>query len=273
MLDLYDKIQDACERIRGEFDKTPKVGIILGTGLGDIVDQLEVEATIEYGDIPHFPTSTATSHRGRLVCGQLAGVPVVAMEGRFHLYEGYPLKQITLPVRVFKELGVELLIVSNACGGLNPYFQAGDIMVIEDHINLLGDSPLCGSNLDEFGPRFPNMVRPYDPDMAARALEIAKEDGTRIHVGVYIGVKGPNLETRAEYRYLRIIGGDVVGMSTVPEVIVARHMGLKTFAISVVTDIGDPDDLAEVTLDEMIEIAGVAEPKLTRIFAQLIEEL
>lgn len=270
MLDLYDKIQDACERIRGEFDKTPKVGIILGTGLGDIVDQLEVEATIEYGDIPHFPTSTATSHRGRLVCGQLAGVPVVAMEGRFHLYEGYHLKQITLPVRVFKELGVELLIVSNACGGLNPYFQAGDIMVIEDHINLLGDNPLIGINDDRLGPRFPDMCEPYDQGWVDQTIQIGRDLGMGVHKGVFVAVAGPNLETRAEYRSLRMIGADVVGMSTVPEVIVAVHCGLKTIGLSVVTDMCLPDALKPANVEEIIATANEAAPKLISLVRGIV---
>ena len=210
MLDLYDKIQDSTKKIQKEFGATPRVGIILGTGLGGLVDEIEIEAAIDYGDIPHFPTSTATSHRGRLVCGSLAGVPVVAMEGRFHMYEGYPLKQITLPVRVFKSLGAETMIVSNACGGLNPYFTAGDIMVIEDQINLMGDNPLIGINDDRLGERFPDMCEPYDQQWINRTIKIAQDQGIRIHKGVFVAVAGPNLETRAEYRFLRTIGADVV---------------------------------------------------------------
>jgi purine-nucleoside phosphorylase len=270
VLDLYDKIQEACERIRREYNTPPKVGIILGTGLGDFVQELEVEATIEYGDIPHFPTSTATSHRGRLVCGQLAGVPVVAMEGRFHLYEGYPLKQITLPVRVFKELGVELLIISNACGGLNPYFEAGDVMVIEDHINLLGDNPLIGINDDRLGPRFPDMCEPYDQQWVNRTIEIGRELGMGLHKGVFVAVAGPNLETRAEYRFLRMIGGDVVGMSTVPETIVAVHCGLKTIGLSVVTDMCLPDALKPANVEEIIATANEAAPKLISIVRGIV---
>ncbi|MEO0468713.1 MAG: purine-nucleoside phosphorylase [Bacteroidota bacterium] len=263
----------AYEYVRKLYDQEPEVGIILGTGLGGLVNEIEIEKKIPYNFIPHFPIATVESHFGALIFGTLRGKKVVAMQGRFHYYEGYSMQQITFPVRIMKMLGIKTLLVSNASGALNLDYQNGDLVIIDDHINLLGDSPLSGPNLDDFGPRFPGMVRPYDPDMAARALEIAKEDGTRIQVGVYVGVKGPNLETRAEYRYLRIIGGDVVGMSTVPEVIVARHMGIRTFAISVVTDIGDPDNLEEVTLADMIEIAGEAEPKLTRIFAKLVEEL
>lgn len=273
MLDLYDKIQEACAFIRGKFPRQPRVAIILGTGLGNIVGDIDVEATIDYGDIPHFPTSTATSHRGRLVCGQMAGVPVVAMEGRFHMYEGYPLKQITLPVRVFKELGVELLIVSNACGGLNPYFQAGDLMVIEDHINLLGDNPLIGVNDDRLGPRFPDMCEPYDQQWIDRTIKIGRDLGMGIHKGVFVAVAGPNLETRAEYRFLRMIGADVVGMSTVPETIVAVHCGLKTIGLSVVTDMCLPDALQPANVEEIIATAGRAAPNLIAVVRGIVDEV
>ena len=272
MLDLYDKIQDACETIRGKYSKTPRVGIILGTGLGGIVEEIDIETSIEYGDIPHFLTSTATSHRGRLVCGQLAGVPVVAMEGRFHFYEGYPLKLITLPVRVFKELGVELLIVSNACGGMNPYFNAGDIMVIEDHINLIGDNPLIGINDDRLGPRFPDMCEPYDQQWIDRTVKIARDQGIGIHKGVFVAVAGPNLETRAEYRFLRMIGADVVGMSTVPETIVAVHCGLKTVGLSVITDMCLADALQPANVEEIIATANEASPKLVSIVRGVVSE-
>jgi len=272
MLDLYDKIQDACEKIRSEHSNTPRVGIILGTGLGGIVEEIEVEATIDYGEIPHFPTSTATSHRGRLVCGQLAGVPVVAMEGRFHMYEGYSLKQITLPVRVFKELGAELMIVSNACGGLNPYFNGGDIMVIEDQINLLGDNPLIGVNDDRLGPRFPDMSQPYDQQWVDRTIKIARDQGFGIHKGVFVAVSGPNLETRAEYRFLRMIGADVVGMSTVPETIVAVHCGLKTVGLSVITDMCLADALKPSNVEEIIATANEASPRLVSIVRGLVSE-
>jgi len=273
MLDLYDKIQDACKKIRGDFSTTPRVGIILGTGLGDLVHEITVDAAIDYGDIPHFPTSTATSHRGRLVCGQLAGVPVVAMEGRFHLYEGYPLKQITLPVRVFKELGAELMIVSNACGGLNPYFHAGDIMVIEDQINLLGDNPLIGINDDRLGPRFPDMCDPYDQQWIDRTIKIARDLGIGIHKGVFVAVAGPNLETRAEYRFLRMIGADVVGMSTVPETIVAVHCGLKTIGLSVITDMCLPDALQPSNVEQIIATANEAAPNLIAIVRGIVSDL
>ena len=272
MLDLYDKIQDACKTIRERFPVQPKVAIILGTGLGDLTEEIDVDVTIEYEDIPHFAKSTATSHRGRLVCGHLAGVPVVAMEGRFHLYEGYPLKLITLPVRVFKELGAELLVVSNACGGLNPYFNSGDLMVIEDHINLLGDNPLIGINDDRLGPRFPDMCEPYDQTWVDRAIKIGRDLDLTIHKGVFVAVAGPNLETRAEYRFLRTIGADVVGMSTVPETIVAVHCGLKTVGLSVITDMCLPDALKPANVEEIIAVAGKAAPNLQAVVKGIVQE-
>ena len=240
--------------------------------MGDLTEEIDVEVTIDYEDIPHFPKSTATSHRGRLVCGHLAGVPVVAMEGRFHLYEGYPLKLITLPVRVFKELGVELLVVSNACGGLNPYFNAGDLMVIEDHINLLGDNPLIGINDDRLGPRFPDMCEPYDQNWVDRTIKLGRDLDLTIHKGVFVAVAGPNLETRAEYRFLRTIGADVVGMSTVPETIVAVHCGLKTVGISVITDMCLPDALKPANVEEIIAVAGRAAPNLQAVVRGIVQE-
>lgn len=272
MLELFDKTSEAVDKIREVWTRTPKVAIILGTGLGDIVEEIKVEAAIDYGDIPHFPTSTATSHRGRLVCGTLAGVPVVAMEGRFHMYEGYPLKQITLPVRVFERLGAELLIVSNACGGLNPYFNAGDIMVIEDQINLMGDNPLIGINDDRLGPRFPDMCEPYDQRWIDQVIAIGRNLGTTIHKGVFVAVAGPNLETRAEYRFLRTIGADVVGMSTVPETIVAVHCGLKTIGLSVITDMCLPDSLQPANVDEIIATANRAAPRLVALVKGIVDQ-
>lgn len=272
MLDLYEKIEEAAQAIQQAFAETPKVAIVLGTGLGGLVEQIDVKATIEYGDIPHFPVSTATSHRGRLVCGHLEGVPVIAMEGRFHMYEGYPLKQITLPIRVFKRLGTELLIVSNACGGLNPYYQSGDIMLIDDQINLMGDNPLIGINDDRLGPRFPDMCEPYDQQWIDRALSIARRDDIQVHRGVFVAVAGPNLETRAEYRFLRTIGADVVGMSTVPETIVAVHCGLKTIGISVITDMCLPDSLKPANVEEIIATANRAAPNLQKIVTGLVSE-
>jgi len=272
MLDLYDKIQEASAKIRAEFDATPRVGIVLGTGLGRLVEDIEVEATIPYSEIPHFPTSTAVGHAGRLVCGRLAGVPVLAMEGRFHLYEGYSLKMITLPVRVFRALGAELLVVSNACGGLNPYYNSGDIMVIDDQINLMSDNPLIGINDDRLGPRFPDMSEPYDQMWIDRTLDVARREGIFPHRGVFVAVVGPNLETRAEYRFLRIIGADVVGMSTVPETIVAVHCGLKVVGLSVVTDMCLPDALQPANVEEIIAVAQQAEPKLRAIVRGVVAE-
>ncbi len=262
MLDLYDKIQAACAKIRSVWTRTPHAGIILGTGLGGLSAEIEIEAEFDYEEIPHFLKSTATGHRGRLVCGRLEGVPVVAMEGRFHLYEGYPLKDITLPVRVFKALGADLMVASNAVGAMNPYYACGDIMVIDDHINLMGDNPLIGINDDRLGPRFPDMCAPYDRRLGDKALELARQANFAAHRGVLVAVAGPNLETRAEYRFLRLIGADVVGMSTVPEVITAVHAGLRTVGLSVITDMCLPDALKPANVPEIIAIANAAEPKL-----------
>ena len=271
MLELYAQIQDACEYINKSWGKQPHAGVILGTGLGPLVEQIDVEATIEYESIPHFPRSTATSHRGRLVCGNLCGLPIMAMEGRFHMYEGYPLKQITLPVRVMKAMGAELLIVSNAAGGMNPYFSDGDIVVIEDHINLMGDNPLIGINDDRLGPRFPDMCEPYDQKLITEALRIARANNIVAHKGVFVAVAGPNLETRAEYRFLRAIGADVVGMSTVPEVIVAVHAGLRTIGFSVITDMCLPDALEPANVDKIIATANAAEPHLRALVMGILE--
>lgn len=265
MLDLHDKIEDAVAEIKKQWDKTPHAGVILGTGLGSLVQEIEVDVAIDYGDIPHFPKSTAVSHAGRLVCGTLAGLPIVAMEGRMHMYEGYPLDMITLPVRVMKALGAELLVVSNACGGMNPNYRCGDIMVIEDHINLMGDNPLIGINDDRLGPRFPDMCEPYQQTLVDRALKIARKEDIVAHKGVFVAVAGPNLETRAEYRFLRTIGADVVGMSTVPEVIVAVHCGLRVVGFSIITDMCLPDALKPANVEEIIGVANEAEPRLTTL--------
>jgi purine-nucleoside phosphorylase len=262
MLELYDQIEEACAHIRQHWPERPFAGVILGTGLGSLVEQIDVRATLDYGEIPHFPRSTATGHAGRLVCGELEGLPVLAMEGRFHLYEGYPLKRITLPVRVFKALGAELMVVSNAVGGLNPGYACGDIVVIDDHINLMGDNPLIGINDDRLGPRFPDLSAPYDRGLGDVALRLARRHDIVAHRGVLVAVAGPNLETRAEYRFLRTIGADTVGMSTVPEVLVAVHAGLRTVGFSVVTDLCLPDALKPANVDEIIAIAHAAEPKL-----------
>ncbi len=245
MLEIHDQIQQAVTAIRQAWDTAPHAGVILGTGLGSLTDQMEVEATLDYEEIPHFPSSTATSHRGRLVCGRLGGVPILAMEGRFHQYEGYSLKQITLPVRVMQALGARLMIVSQAVGGMNPNYALGDLMIIDDQINLMGDNPLVGVNDDRLGPRFPDMSAPYDRELIEVGLGIARKEDFVAHKGVMVAVTGPCLETRAEYRFLRMIGADVVGMSTVPEVIVAVHCGLRTFGVSIVTDMCLPDALEE----------------------------
>src|SRR6202035_4323029 len=231
------------------------------------------EASLAYGDIPHFPVPTVASHAGRLVCGRLAGKAVVAMEGRFHFYEGYSLKQITLPVRVMKALGCEVLIVTNACGGMNPQYAKGDLMVIEDHINLMGDNPLIGKNDERLGPRFPDMCRPYDPELIALTLRIALEEKIVCHKGVYVAVPGPNLETRAEYRFLRGIGADVVGMSTVPEVVVAVHSSLRVLGLSIITDICLPDALEPVVLEDILATAGAAEKKLRVLVRRVVGEM
>lgn len=271
MLDLYDKIQEACAAIKKVWNKTPHAGIILGTGLGPLVQRIDVEATLDYADIPHFLKSTATSHRGRLVCGMLCGLPVMAMEGRFHMYEGYSLKEITLPVRIMKALGAELLVVSNACGGMNPFYKAGDIMLIDDQINLLGDNPLIGINDDRLGPRFPDMSAPYDQELIKAALQVARKNDIVAHQGVFVAVAGPNLETRAEYRFLRMIGADVVGMSTVPEVIVAVHSGMRCVGFSVITDMCLPDALEAADVQKIIAIANDAEPRLTKLVTGVLE--
>ena len=265
MLDLFDKINDSVDFIKQKWDGSPKAGIILGTGLGSLVDQIDVAASIDYSEIPNFPKSTATSHKGRLVCGTLNGLSVMAMEGRLHMYEGYPLKEITLPVRVMKAMGADLLVVSNACGGLNPNYKAGDIMMIEDQINLMGDNPLIGINDDRLGPRFPDMCEPYTLSLIERALSVGRKEDLVVHKGVFVAVAGPNLETRAEYRFLRLIGADVVGMSTVPEVIVAVHSGMRVVGFSVVTDMCLADALEPANVDEIIRIAGEAEPRLTKL--------
>lgn len=267
-----EKIKDAVAYIRNHYKDSPSVGIVLGTGLGGLVDEIKIEKEIPYNFIPHFPVSTVESHFGKLIFGTIGQKKVVAMQGRFHFYEGYSMTQITFPLRVMKMLGIDTLYISNAAGGMNLGYQKGDLMIIDDHINLQPDNPLIGPNDEDFGPRFPDMSQPYDPELIRRAVDIASEENIRAHVGVYVSVTGPNLETRAEYRFLRLIGADVVGMSTVPEVIVANHMGLRTFAISVVTDMCDPDHLEPANVADIIDTATKAEPKLTRILSRLVQE-
>jgi purine-nucleoside phosphorylase len=249
------------------------VGLILGTGLGKLVDEVEIDREIAYDQIPNFPLSTVESHHGQLIFGQLAGQDVVIMQGRFHFYEGYSMQQIAFPVRVMGAMGVKRLLISNAAGGMNPQFRKGDLMVIDDHINLLGTNPLIGRNLDELGVRFPDMSEPYSKRLISLAEEIALEHKIKLQKGVFVAVTGPNLETKAEYRFLRTAGGDAVGMSTVPENITAVHMGMEVFALSVITDECFPDALAAVDLTEIITTANKAQPKLTLIIKKLIEKI
>jgi purine-nucleoside phosphorylase len=262
MLDQYDKVTEAATAIAARWAARPAVGIILGSGLGGVTGAITEPVTIPYDAIPHFAKSTAHGHAGQLVCGLLEGVPVMVMEGRQHAYEGYPLAQITFPVRVLKRLGAGLLVVTNACGGLNPQYRTGDLMVIDDHINLMNDNPLIGINDERLGPRFPDMSAPYTPGLVDLALEVARRENFACHRGVYVAVTGPNLETRAEYRFLRGIGADVVGMSTVPEVLVAVHAGLEVLGISVITDMCLPDALEVATVEKILAVARGAEPKL-----------
>ncbi len=270
MLDQFDKITDAATFIAGRWSHRPRVGIILGSGLGGIGGSLAEKVTIPYDAIPHFARSTAHGHAGQLVCGLLDGVPVMVLEGRMHAYEGYPLAQITFPVRVLQRLGGQLLVVTNACGGLNPQFRTGDLMIIDDHINLMNDNPLVGINDERLGPRFPDMSAPYTPNLIDAALAVARREDFTAHRGVYVAVTGPNLETRAEYRFLRGIGADVVGMSTVPEVIVAVHAGLEVLGISVITDMCLPDALEVATVDKILAVAAAAEPKLRALITAAV---
>ncbi|GEM69534.1 purine nucleoside phosphorylase [Sphingobacterium mizutaii NBRC 14946 = DSM 11724] len=268
---MYQMIEESIQSIRRKIgDFTPEFGIILGTGLGKLVEEIEVEFQMMYSNIPNFPISTVEFHTGKLIFGTLNGRKVVAMQGRLHYYEGYSMQEITFPVRVMKGLGIQKLFVSNASGSLNPDIRKGDIGIIEDHINLLPDNPLRGTNDEDLGPRFPDMSQPYNFKMIEQGMEIASNLGYRTHKVVYVSAPGPNLETRAEYRYMRIIGGDIVGMSTVPEVIVANHMGLPVFAISVITDEGFHPNLRPVSLKEIVEVAAQAEPKMTSILKELI---
>lgn len=268
---MIAQIQEATAYLQqhtGNF--VPQFGIILGTGLGSLVGHMQIEHYIDYADIPHFPLSTVESHKGRLVFGYLGEKKVVVMQGRFHYYEGYTMKQITFPVRVMKQLGIQKLFISNAAGGLDPDFQLSDLMIINDHINLFYENPLTGKNYDELGFRFPDMSQPYDPKLIRLAHQIAAKEGFRLQEGVYVGVPGPNLETKAEYRFLRIIGADAVGMSTVPEVIVAKHANIPVFAVSVITDLCSPGKVVPVTIESVIEAARNAEPYLVRLFTELI---
>jgi len=271
--EVYTHFRETMEYIRRYYQGSVEIGIVLGTGLGRLAESIEKEVQLAYNFIPHFPISTVESHFGRLIFGTLGGKKVVAMQGRFHYYEGYTMYQITYPIRIMKLLGAHTLLLSNAAGAVNLTYKLGDLMIIRDHINLLPENPLRGINLDQFGPRFPDMSQPYDRTLIAKAKSIAQNLGIPVQEGVYAAVQGPNLETAAEYRYLRIIGADVVGMSTVPECIVANHMGMRVFAMSIVTDIGNPDNLKPVSLEEIIQVANQAEPKLTQIFTELVRSL
>ena len=272
MQHLVPLINESAVAIQARWSSRPRAGIILGTGLGNLAEQIAGAVRLGYEEIPHFSRSTALGHKGQLLCGELAGVPVVTMEGRFHLYEGYDPAEVALPVWVMKQLGIELLIVSNASGGLNPQYSSGDIMIVEDHINLMLGNPLVGINDDSLGPRFPDMSRPYDQRLVDRALSIARQEGWAVHRGVYVAMTGPSYETRAEYRFLRRIGGDVVGMSTVPEVIAARHAGLRVMALSTVTNMCFPDAIETTTGENVMRIAAAVEPKLRTIIHRVLQE-
>lgn len=273
MSPLRQQIDDAVTFLRTKTSSVPAVGIILGTGLGGLVKEIQPEIVIDYSEIPHFPVSTVESHKGKLIFGTLGGKKIVAMQGRFHYYEGYTLQQVTFPVRVMKFLGVQTLLISNAAGGMNPLFTKGDIMLITDHINLLGDNPLIGHNDNDLGPRFPDMTEPYSHELIALAEKVALDQKIRLQKGVFVAVSGPNLETRAEYRFLRGIGADVVGMSTVPEVIVAVHMSMRVLGFSIMTDECFPDALKPVSLQEVIAVANLAEPKLTSIMKEVVARI
>lgn len=271
--ELVHRVEESAAAVRARSELVPRVGIVLGTGLGALAEMIEADAAIAYDQLPGFPEPTVESHPGRLVLGTLAGTPVVAMQGRFHRYEGYSLQEVTFPIRVLKELGATTLVVSNVSGGMNPLWRVGELVLIDDHINLLGDSPLVGPNADHFGPRFPDMSEPYDRDLQQIALGAALDSGLRLHRGVYVAVAGPALETRAEYRMLRALGADIVGMSTVPEVIVARHMDMRVLGLSIITDACLPDALEPVDVSRIIAAATAAEPDLTRLIERVVGQL
>ncbi|OGC74454.1 MAG: purine-nucleoside phosphorylase [candidate division Zixibacteria bacterium RBG_16_40_9] len=270
---LKQLITEAVNFIRTKTKLEPQIGIILGTGLGSLASGIKLETTVGYETIPHFPVSTVESHAGKLLFGDLGGKKVLAMQGRFHYYEGYSMQQVTFPVRVMKALGIKILIVSNASGGLNPQFKAGDLMLITDHINLQGHNPLLGPNDETLGPRFPDMCNCYDKELIGLAENVALNLGMKLNRGVYVAVSGPNLETAAEYRFLRIIGADAVGMSTVPEVAVARHQGTKVLGFSIITDMGLPDALKPTTLEEIIATANKSEPLLRQLISSVVEKI
>ena len=269
---IKNELREAAAYLQSRIIDQTKTGIVLGTGLGGLVNKIEIEASIPYEQIPHFPVSTVQGHQGRLIVGRIGEVPVLAMQGRFHYYEGYTMEQVTFPARVMKLRGIERLFVSNASGGLNPGFKVGDVMVITDHINMFGTNPLIGPNVDEFGPRFPDMSQTYSQRLIAHALEIGKEENLDLRTGVYVGTTGPTFETPAEYKMFRTLGGDAVGMSTVPEVIVAHHAGIEVFGISIITDSGVPGEIVEVSHEEVQRVAAAAEPRMTRVIERLVAE-
>ena len=270
---MLTPFNEAVRFLQAKTSVKPTVGIILGTGLGGLVNEIEVIDEVPYESIPHFPVSTVESHSGKLIFGKLGGKSVVAMQGRFHFYEGYDLQQVTFPVRVMKLLGIERLIVSNASGGVNPDFEIGEIMILNDHINLFPGNPLIGKNIDELGPRFPDMSDAYDQEMIDLAKTIAKEEKIKVSTGIYAGLTGPTLETPAEYKMIHILGADAVGMSTVPEVIVARHMEIPCFAISIITDLGVEGKIKKVSVQDVIEVASRQEPKMTKIIKELVSRI
>ena len=271
---LFDHIQEAVAFLRTQTTFQPKIGFILGTGLSGLADEIDTDKAIPYGEIPHFPVSTVQSHRGKLIFGELAGVPVVAMAGRFHYYEGYSMRQITFPVRVMQALGIDRIVISNAAGSVNQAFESGDIVFIRDHINFMADNPLRGHNDERLGPRFPDMLHTYDRELNARAMDIAREKGIRAHEGIYLGLQGPNLETPAEYQFFNRIGADVVGMSTVPEVLVAKHMELPIFVVSVVSNKCYPlEDIRETTVEDVIRMVEATSPKLQEVIKVLVQEM
>jgi purine-nucleoside phosphorylase len=273
MPELFDQIAEAAAAVRSRWGGKPTIGVVLGTGLGALAQDIQAATTIPYSDLPHFPQSTVQGHAGELVCGQLNGRAVVAMSGRFHAYEGYSLQRITFPIRVMKALGCGVVILSNAAGGLNPQFRTGDLMLIEDHINLMGDNPLIGPNDERLGVRFPDMSEPYDHGLLDVARRLALDEKLPLQQGVYVAVSGPNLETRAEYRFLRTIGADAVGMSTVPETIVARHSQMKVLGFSIITDMCLPDALEPATHAAILAVANEAEGKLRRLVRRIVEAL
>jgi purine-nucleoside phosphorylase len=270
---MLEQIKESADYIRTRTGASPEVGIILGTGLGGLVNEIVIEHSVPYEEIPHFPLSTVEGHSGRLIFGTLGGRPVLAMQGRFHFYEGYDMKQVTFPVRVMKALGINNLVVSNASGGVNPDFEIGDLMILNDHINMFPTNPLIGKNYPELGPRFPDMSDVYDKPLIAKAKEIASRNGIKVQEGVYLGLTGPCLETPAEYHFVRVLGADTVGMSTVPEVIVGRHGGMRCFAISIITDMGVKGRIVKVTHQDVIDVASKAEPKMTLIMKELVAQM